>query len=52
MDKKVQIYITPTCHCCAQAKRYFKEKGTEVEVVFLTLWRENCLICHEHLQSI
>ncbi|MGH2509958.1 MAG: glutaredoxin family protein [Ktedonobacteraceae bacterium] len=28
-QKSVTIYSTPTCHFCAQAEEFFKEKGIE-----------------------
>lgn len=29
MQKKIEIYSTPTCHFCALAKAYFKQHGYE-----------------------
>lgn len=29
MEKKVEIYTTPTCHFCHMAKDFFKEKKIE-----------------------
>lgn len=29
MEKKIEIYSTPTCHFCQQAKAFFKENDIE-----------------------
>ena len=29
MDKKIEIYSTPTCHYCQMTKEFLKEKGIE-----------------------
>ena len=29
MDKKVEIYTSPTCHFCTDLKAFLKEKGVE-----------------------
>jgi len=31
MDKKVEIYTTPTCHYCHMAKDFFKANGVAYE---------------------
>ncbi len=33
MSKNVTIYSTPTCHFCAMAKDYLKEKGVEFKEI-------------------
>ena len=33
MDKKIEIYSTPTCHYCQMTKEFLKEKGIEVELI-------------------
>ncbi|MCL5795119.1 MAG: glutaredoxin family protein [Patescibacteria group bacterium] len=33
MPKNVTVYSTPTCHFCAMAKEYLKEKGVDFKEI-------------------
>jgi len=48
MIKKITIYSTPTCHYCAVAKDYLKDKNIPFEVIDV----KEDLKAREHMKQI